>query len=164
MPGQALWGSVVGESRWPRRRPRPGDPVHHSYGWREFALAPGSVVRRIDPDALPTLAAHLSQGATARGALRRAAEVRPGGTVFVTGAARGVGRSGGRIARRLGARRGVGDTGSERKAVRLRAEPGYDDIVVRGAGPVARRLRRAAPDGIDVLLDAVGGERLAAAR
>ncbi|MFJ9854678.1 MDR family NADP-dependent oxidoreductase [Streptomyces sp. NPDC101150] len=163
-PGQALWGSAVGEIvAAPDGGFTPGELVHHPYGWREFAVAEESVVRRIDPDALPTPAAHLSQGATAWGALRRAAEVRPGDTVFITGAAGGVGSLAGQIARRLGAGRIVGSTSSERKALRLRAELGYDDTVVRGAGPIEPQLRRAAPDGIDVLLDTVAGEQLTAA-
>ncbi|MEV5482511.1 MULTISPECIES: MDR family NADP-dependent oxidoreductase [Streptomyces] len=164
VPGQALWGAAVGEVvAAPGGGFAPGELVHHPYGWREFAAVEESRVRRLDPDALPTPAAHLSQGATAWGALRRAAEVRPGDTVFVTGAAGGVGSLAGQLARRLGAGRVVGSTGSERKAARLRAELGYDDTIVRGAGPIERQLRRAAPGGIDVLLDTVGGEQLPAA-
>ncbi|MEU9124663.1 NADP-dependent oxidoreductase [Streptomyces sp. NPDC048506] len=164
VPGGALWGSAVGEVvAAPDGGLTPGELVHHPYGWREFAVVEASRIRRIDPDALPTPAAHLSQGATAWGALRRAAEVRPGDTVFVTGAAGGVGSLAGQLARRLGAGRVIGSTGSENKAARLRAELGYDATIVRGAGPIERQLRRAAPDGIDVLLDTVGGEQLAAA-
>lgn len=164
VPGRALWGSAVGEVvAAPGGGFTPGELVHHPYGWREFAAVEESRIRRIAPDALPSPAAHLSQGATAWGALRRAAEVRPGDTVFVTGAAGGVGSMAGQLARRLGASRVVGSTGSERKAVRLRAELGYDDTIVRGAGSIERQLRRAAPDGIDVLLDTVGGEQLTAA-
>lgn len=164
VPGRALWGSAIGEVvAAPGGGFTPGELVHHPYGWREFAAVEESRIRRIAPGALPSPAAHLSQGATAWGALRRAAEVRPGDTVFVTGAAGGVGSMAGQLARRLGAGRVVGSTGSERKAARLRAELGYDDTIVRGAGPIERQLRRAAPDGIDVLLDTVGGEQLTAA-
>ncbi|MEU8682848.1 NADP-dependent oxidoreductase [Streptomyces sp. NPDC048611] len=163
-PGAALWGAAVGEVvAAPGGGFTPGELVHHPFGWREFAAVDVSRVRRLDADALPSPAAHLSQGATAWGALRRAAEIRPGDTVFVSGAAGGVGSMAGQLARRLGAGRVVGSTGSERKAARLRAELGYDDTVVRGAGPIERQLRRAAPDGIDVLLDTVGGEQLTAA-
>ncbi|ARF57926.1 MDR family NADP-dependent oxidoreductase [Streptomyces gilvosporeus] len=163
-PGRALWGSAVGEVvSAPDGGFTPGELVHHPYGWREFAVAEESVLQRIDPEVLPTPAAALSQGATAWGALTRAAEIRSGDTVFVTGAAGGVGSLAGQIARRLGAGRVIGSTSSERKAQRLRAELGYDDTVVRGAGPLESQLRRAAPDGIDVLLDTVAGEQLTAA-
>ncbi|MFG2890775.1 MDR family NADP-dependent oxidoreductase [Streptomyces sp. NPDC048248] len=164
VPGEALWGAAIGEVvAAPDGDFEVGDLVHHPYGWRQFAAVEGSKARRVDPDALPALGAHLSQGATAWGALHRAAEIRPGDTVFVTGAAGGVGSLAGQIARRLGAGRVVGSTGSERKAARLRAELGYDDTIVRGAGPIEAQLHRAAPDGVDVLLDTVGGEQLTAA-
>lgn len=162
--GKALWGAAIGEIvEAPGGEFQPGELVQHSGGWREFAAVDASRVRRIDPGALPDPAAHLSQGATAWGALRRAAEVRAGDTVFVSGAAGGVGSLAGQLARRLGAARVIGSTGSPHKVERLRTEAGYDEVVVRGAGPIAEQLHRAAPDGIDVMLDTVGGEQLAAA-
>jgi 2-alkenal reductase len=83
--------------------------------------------------------------------------------VFVSGGAGSVGSLAGQVARLLGASRVIGSTGSPEKAERMLAEFGYDAVVVRGAGPVAEQLAKAAPDGIDVLFDNVGGEELAAA-
>ncbi|WP_277994317.1 NADP-dependent oxidoreductase [Streptomyces sp. MST-110588] len=164
VPGRALWGPAVGEVvRASGGGFAPGDLVVHPYGWREYAVVEEERAHHADPAVLPDPAAYLSQGATAWGALTRTAPVRPGDTVFVTGAAGGVGAMAGQIARRLGARRVIGSTGSPHKAERLRTELGYDDIVVRGAGPALEQLRRAAPEGVDVLLDTVGGEQLAAA-
>ncbi|MFI8993833.1 MDR family NADP-dependent oxidoreductase [Streptomyces sp. NPDC053542] len=164
VPGRALWGAAIGEVvEAPGGGFAPGDLVRHDLGWREYALVDAARAQRIDPEALPDPAAHLSQGATAWGALVRIAQVRPGDTVFITGAAGGVGSLAGQLARRLGARRVIGSTGSESKAEYLVKELGYDEVVLRGAGPVGPQLRRAAPNGIDVLLDTVGGEQLAAA-
>ncbi|GAA0475031.1 NADP-dependent oxidoreductase [Streptomyces olivaceiscleroticus] len=164
VPGRALWGAAIGEVvEAPGGGFAPGDLVRHDLGWREYALVDAARARRIDPDALPDPAAHLSQGVTAWGALVHHARVRPGDTVFVTGAAGGVGSIAGQIARRLGARRVIGSTGSARKAEYLVKELGYDEVVLRGAGPIGEQLRRAAPNGIDVLLDTVAGEQLAAA-
>ncbi|GCD42285.1 NADP-dependent oxidoreductase [Streptomyces paromomycinus] len=164
VPGQALWGPALGEVvQTSGGGFVPGDLVVHPYGWREFAVVEEGRARRVEPGELPDSAAYLSQGATAWGALTRAARVRPDDTVFVTGAAGGVGSTAGLIAKRLGAARVIGSTGSAHKAPYLREALGYDDVVLRGAGPVEEQLRRAAPDGIDVLLDLVGGEQLRAA-
>ncbi|MEU7187024.1 NADP-dependent oxidoreductase [Streptomyces sp. NPDC045470] len=164
VPGQALWGPALGEVvRASGGGFAPGDLVVHPYGWREFAAVEEDRARRVGPGELPDPAAHLSQGATAWGALTRAARVGAGDTVFVTGAAGGVGSMAGLLAKRLGAARVIGSTGSAHKVPYLRETLGYDDVVLRGAGPVEEQLRRAAPDGIDVLLDLVGGEQLRAA-
>ncbi|MFJ8388808.1 NADP-dependent oxidoreductase [Streptomyces sp. NPDC094438] len=75
-----------------------------------------------------------------------------GDTVLVHGAAGGVGTFGVQIARALGAR--VIGTASERNHDRLRelgAEP-----VTYGDG-LAERVRALAPDGVDVVVDYVGG-------
>ncbi len=69
----------------------------------------------------------------------------------------------GQIARLRGAGRIIGSTGSPRKIDFLVEELGYDAIVIRGAGPIEEQLRAAAPDGIDALIDNVGGEQLQAA-
>jgi NADPH-dependent curcumin reductase CurA len=74
-----------------------------------------------------------------------------------------VGSLTGQIARLLGAGRVIGSTGSPWKAEQMTADLGYDAAVVRGAGPLAEQLAKAAPDGIDVFIDNVGGEDLRAA-
>lgn len=164
VPGRALWGAAIGEVvEAPGGGFAPGDLVRHSAGWREYALVEAERVQRLEPGALPDPAAHLSQGAVAWGALVHIAQVRPGDTVFITGAAGGVGSMAGQIARRLGARRVIGSTGSRHKADYLMKELGYDEVVFRDGRPFGEQLREAAPNGIDVLLDTVGGEQLSAA-
>ncbi|MEU9731524.1 NADP-dependent oxidoreductase [Streptomyces sp. NPDC048002] len=90
-------------------------------------------------------------GQTACNALQEL-KVASGETLLVHAAAGGVGTVAVQLARRLGAR--VIGTASERNHAYLRslgAEP-----VVYGAGLV-ERVRALAPDGVDVVLDAVGG-------
>ncbi|GHH00496.1 MDR family NADP-dependent oxidoreductase [Streptomyces rubradiris] len=177
-PGDTLSGPAVGEVVLapPGSPLRPGDVVTHLRGWREYALVPEAECARADP-ALPDPVAQLASGSTAYGALTRVARVREGDVVLVTGAAGGVGSLAGQIARLLGASRVIGSTGSPGKAGRLVAELGYDAVLTagswregRGSGisreayrAFAGQLAGAAPDGIDVLLDTVGGPQLTAA-
>jgi 2-alkenal reductase len=163
-PGDTLFEETVGEvvSAPPGSGLSAGDKVLHNLGWREFAAVPISECTLLD-DTLPDVAAHLSHGWTAYAALTRGAEVRPGDTVFVSSAAGAIGSMAGQIARLLGAGRVIGSTSSPEKARRLISELGYDAAVVRGEEPLAAQLAKAAPDGVDVYLDNVGGPQLQAA-
>ncbi|GFE22396.1 MDR family NADP-dependent oxidoreductase [Streptomyces nigrescens] len=162
--GEPLNGPALGEVvAAPGTGLTPGDLVEHRLGWREYALLDADGVHRCDPGLMPDPAAYLSQGPTAWMGIVRGAEVRPGDTVFVTGAAGGVGSLAGQIARLRGAARVIGSTASQEKADRLIKEFGYDAVVIRGAGPIEEQLRAAAPEGIDALFDNVGGEQLGAA-
>ncbi|TQS25912.1 NADP-dependent oxidoreductase [Microbispora sp. KK1-11] len=161
-PGDTLFGPAVGEVVTAPEDSglRPGDLVAHFQGWREYAVVPVSAPLG---DALPDPAAHLASGATAYAALTRIAGLRAGETVLVTGGAGGVGSLAGQIARLLGAARVIGTTGSPAKAERMTAELGYDAVVLRDGSPIGGRLAEAAPDGVDVVVDTVGGEQLQAA-
>ncbi|MFI7450322.1 MDR family NADP-dependent oxidoreductase [Nonomuraea sp. NPDC049714] len=164
LPGDTLLGPAVGEVvSAPAGSPlRTGELVSHWLGWREYAAVPAEACAPLG-DTLSDPVAHLSQGWTAYGALTRAARMRSGDTVFVTGGATAVGVMAGQIARLLGAGRVIGTTGSPEKAARMVAELGYDAALLRGAEPIADQLAKAAPEGIDVLLDTVGGDHLEAA-
>ncbi|MEE4591610.1 NADP-dependent oxidoreductase [Streptomyces sp. DSM 41524] len=165
--GEVMRGAALGEVvRAPGTDLVPGTLVRHRAGWREYAVLNAPEVSPVDPEVLPDPAAHLSQGFTAWLGVVRGAGVRRGDTVFVTGAAGGVGSLAGQFARLHGAARVIGSTGSRHKADRLTRELGYDAVVLRGAGAagsIEEQLRAAAPDGIDVLFDTVGGEQLRAA-
>ncbi|MFE9561694.1 MDR family NADP-dependent oxidoreductase [Streptomyces sp. NPDC006487] len=163
--GDTVFGPAVGEVvAAPAGSPlRPGTLVSHLLGWREYALVDAAGCTPLD-DALPDPVAYLAQGSAPYGALTRLAGVRPGDTVLVTGAAGAVGTLAGQTARLLGAGRVIGTTGSPEKAGRLVRELGYDAVLLRGAArPFAEQLAGAAPGGIDVLVDTVGGEQLSAA-
>ncbi|MER7347301.1 NADP-dependent oxidoreductase [Streptomyces aurantiacus] len=162
--GDPLFGAAVGEvvAAAGDDGPRVGETVSHWLGWREYAAVPAAACRALG-EVLPDPVAHLAAGWTAYHALTRTAEVRTGDTVFVSGGAGSLGSLAGQIARQLGAGRVVGSTGSAWKAERMTAELGYDAVVVRGAGPLAEQLAKAAPDGLDVVFDNVGGDQLRAA-
>ncbi|MFJ3667486.1 MDR family NADP-dependent oxidoreductase [Streptomyces sp. NPDC090106] len=159
-PGDTLFGPAIGEVV--DGGLQKGQLVLHLQGWREYATPAAAECRLLD-GILPEPVAHLAQGSAAYGALTRLAEVREGDTVFVTGAAGAVGTMAGQVARLLGAARVVGSTGSPDKAQRLERDLGYDAVVLRGATPVGEQLAEVAPDGVDVVLDTVGGEQLTAA-
>jgi NADPH-dependent curcumin reductase CurA len=165
--GACLDGGAIGEviaSRSPRLAV--GDTVLHGYGWREYAVGDATRFRRVDPDAAPTPSAYLGvlglPGLTAYAGLLDVAAMKPGDTVFVSGAAGAVGSLAGQIAKLRGAARVIGSAGSAKKVAWL-GELGFDAAFDYHAGPVAEQLRAAAPDGIDVYFDNVGGEHLTAA-
>ncbi|MEB8337550.1 MDR family NADP-dependent oxidoreductase [Streptomyces endophyticus] len=163
-PGETLFGPALGEvvATGPDVADvRPGALVTHMQGWREYAVVGAGAVHAV-PDGHPDPVALLSTASAAYGALTRLAELRPGETVLVTGAAGGVGSLAGQIARLLGAARVVGTTRSPGKAARLRQELGYDAVVVPGDDG-SGSLAEAAPDGYDVIVDNVGGEQLTTA-
>ncbi|MFF4757234.1 NADP-dependent oxidoreductase [Streptomyces sp. NPDC001292] len=143
-----------------------GDHVLHFSGWREYAAVNGRSAVKVDPAAAP-LPAYLGvlgmTGLTAYAGLLRTAAFKEGDAVFVSGAAGAVGGQVGQIARLKGASRVIGSAGSDAKVRLLTEEYGFDAAFNYKNGPVAEQLRAAAPDGIDVYFDNVGGEHLEAA-
>ncbi|MGK5672238.1 NADP-dependent oxidoreductase [Micromonospora sp. URMC 106] len=144
---------------------RPGDTVLHGLGWREYALLDATAARKVDPDLAP-VSAYLSvlgmTGLTAYAGLLEVAGMKPGESVFVSAAAGSVGSLVGQIAKLRGAAHVVGSAGSAAKVERLRAL-GFDAAFDYHDGPVRDSLKAAAPDGIDVYFDNVGGDHLEAA-
>ncbi|MEV7076536.1 NADP-dependent oxidoreductase [Streptomyces sp. NPDC093990] len=143
-----------------------GDHIQHMLGWREHAVVPADQAGPVDPDAAP-LSAYLgalgTTGLTAYAGLVRVADVKPGDVVFVSGAAGAVGSQVGQMAALLGASRVIGSAGTADKVALLREEYGFDAAFDYHDGPVADQLGEAAPDGVDVYFDNVGGEHLEAA-
>jgi NADPH-dependent curcumin reductase CurA len=101
-------------------------------------------------------------GLTAYAGLFRIAGFQPGEDVFVSGAAGAVGSLAGQFAMLRGAAGVVGSAGSPEKVGWLR-ELGFTAAFDYHDGPVADLLAAAAPRGIDVYFDNVGGEHLEAA-
>jgi NADPH-dependent curcumin reductase CurA len=161
-----LDGGALGEVVASRSDQVPvGTTVLHGLGWREHAVLDARRVRPVDTDAAPA-AAYLGvlgmTGLTAYAGLTAIARLQPGETVFVSGAAGAVGSVAGQVAKLLGAGRVIGSAGSPEKVAHLR-ELGFDAAFDYKQAPVRQSLEEAAPDGVDVYFDNVGGDHLEAA-
>ena len=143
---------------------QPGDLVLHGFGWRDYAVGPAEVFRKVDGSAVQP-SAYLGvlgmPGLTAYAGLFDVAKMQEGETVFVSGAAGAVGSLVGQLAKLRGGRV-IGSAGSAEKVAWLK-EIGFDEAFSYRDGPVLDQLRKAAPDGIDVYFDNVGGDHLEAA-
>jgi NADPH-dependent curcumin reductase CurA len=143
-----------------------GQVVLHEYGWRDHVVAPAKHFRALDPKTAPSLTTYLGilgvTGLTAYVGLLDIVGLQPGDSVFVSGAAGAVGNAAGQIAKLKGASRVIGSAGSDAKVARLR-EIGFDAAFNYKHGSVNALLKQAAPDGITVYFDNVGGDHLEAA-
>ncbi|HET9631702.1 MAG TPA: NADP-dependent oxidoreductase [Terrabacter sp.] len=165
--GEAMNGGAVGvvtESR--ADGIEVGAHVLHGLGWREEAVLDASGVRVVDTSVAPA-SAYLGvlgmTGLTAYAGLTRVAGLKEGDVVFVSGAAGAVGSVVGQVAKALGASRVIGSAGSQEKVDHLLNDLGFDAAFNYKDGRVSDLLREAAPDGIDVYFDNVGGDHLEAA-
>jgi NADPH-dependent curcumin reductase CurA len=141
-----------------------GDLVESNNGWREAFLSDGKGLGRIEnPQAPPS--AYLGvlgmPGRTAYEGLLGAAAMKDGETVFVSGAAGAVGSVAGQIAKLRGCTV-IGSAGTKEKVEWCRSI-GFDVAFDYHAGDLPGQLRRAAPNGLDVYFDNVGGDHLQAA-
>ncbi|WP_416475287.1 NADP-dependent oxidoreductase [Streptomyces sp. LKA04] len=165
--GKAMQGGAVGEVVASNAEGfAVGDHVLHFLGWREYAAVNAKSAVKVDPDAAP-LSTYLGvlgmTGLTAYVGLLRTASFKEGDTVFVSGAAGAVGSQVGQLAKLKGAARVIGSAGSDEKVRLLVDEYGFDAAFNYKDAPVSEQLRAAAPDGIDVYFDNVGGDHLEAA-
>lgn len=144
----------------------PGQVVEHFMGLREYVVVDAAAAFPLDLSGLPPeiyLGALGLTGLAAWVGITKVASVQPGDTVFVTGAAGAVGSIAGQIAKLRGAERVIGSAGSEAKVRHLTEELGYDYAFDYHDGDAGDHLDRAAPNGIDVVFDNVGGAQLEAA-
>ncbi|MET7984362.1 MULTISPECIES: NADP-dependent oxidoreductase [unclassified Streptomyces] len=165
--GETMQGGAVGEVIASNAEGiEAGDHVLHFLGWREYAVVDAKQAVKVDPEAAP-LSTYLGvlgmTGLTAYAGLLRTASFKEGDSVFVSGAAGAVGSQVGQIARLKGASRVIGSAGSDEKVKLLVEEYGFDAAFNYKSGPVSQQLREAAPDGVDVYFDNVGGDHLEAA-
>ncbi len=130
-------------------------------GYAERVAVPHTQVLPVPPTVEGPGAAALPEvWATAHGALRGEAQLKPGERVLVHAGASGVGTAAVQLCRALGCPCFV-TVGSQAK-VDACVALGADGGAVRHDGPWQESVRRWAPGGVDVSLDPVGGGYLAA--
>ena len=163
--GEPMEGGAVGEVVESKADGfAPGDLVQHMAGWRDEAVISARAATK-----LPELGAEPQMylgvlgvtGATAYFGLLDAASAKEGDIVFVSAAAGAVGSAVVQIAKARGMTV-IGSAGGKDKCDYVRSL-GADQVVDYRAGPILKGLAKAAPDGIDVYFDNVGGDHLDAA-
>jgi NADPH-dependent curcumin reductase CurA len=163
--GEAMTGGAVGRVAASRNPAfREGEWVLHQLGWREWALSDGSGMRKVDLEGAPlstSLGVLGMPGFTAYYGLFELGEPKPGETVFVSGAAGAVGSAAGQMAKIAGCRV-LGCAGSAEKVAWLR-ELGFDHAFDYRESTLRDAVAQAAPDGLDIYFDNVGGDQLEAA-
>lgn len=169
--GEAMQGGAVGEVIASAHADyQPGDLVQSMLGWREaFTSTPGVAMAQKLPNVGLPLQAFLGvagmPGLTAYAGLLRIGEPKEGETVFVSGAAGAVGSVVCQIAKIKGCTV-IGSAGGSTKAEWLKSI-GVDHVIdykaVDGYAGLLKALQAAAPKGIDVYFDNVGGDHLQAA-
>jgi NADPH-dependent curcumin reductase CurA len=166
--GKTMLGGAVGtvvESNSPDLAV--GDLVEHMFGWRDVAQGKASGFTK--RTRMTGLASSVYLGALGVPALTAwiglfvIAKMQKGESVFISGAAGAVGTAAGQLAKLHGAARVIGSAGSDEKVGRIVERFGYDAAFNYKNGKVSRQLAEAAPDGIDVYFDNVGGDHLEAA-
>ena len=141
-----------------------GDLVQHMAGWRDEAVVPARTAQQLPQIGAPPerfLGVLGVTGMTAYFGLLDAAKAKEGDIVFVSAAAGAVGSVVVQVAKARGMTV-IGSAGGPEKCEFVRSL-GADHVIDYKAGPVLKSLAAAAPDGIDVYFDNVGGEHLDAA-
>ena len=137
----------------------PGDLVFGDTGWQDYVALPARrVVKlpRLEP-ITHLLSVYGVAGLTAYFGLLKCGRPKAGETVVVSAAAGSVGSLVGQIAKIEGCHV-VGIAGGAAKCAWLTDGLGFDAAVDYKAGPVFKPLKAAAPKGIDVYFDNVGGD------
>lgn len=165
--GEPMFGRALGRVVESRSSDiKVGDVVGHGLGWRDRTIAPAAAIMRV-PKADVPIQAFLGilgfTGLVGYVGIVDIGGVKAGDTVFVSGAAGAVGSSAVQFARVKGAGRVIGSAGGAEKCAWLRSLGCDEAIDYRAENDLSTALRRAAPDGIDVYFDNVGGSHLAAA-
>jgi NADPH-dependent curcumin reductase CurA len=163
---EAMMGGAIGRVLESRNAAfRQGEHVESMNGFREYFVSDGKGLSKLDADGMP-LVAYMSvlglTGLTAYGGLLVIGALKDGENVFVSAAAGAVGSVAAQIAKIKGCYV-IGSAGSDEKCRWLKDELGLDAVINYKKGELRAALKAAAPKGIDVYFENVGGEHLNAA-
>ena len=139
-----------------------GDTVLNQAAWQDKFVANAKNMSKITPFDAEKLSLYLGTlgmpGMTAYLGLLKFGEPKEGETVFVSAASGAVGANVCQIAKLKGCRV-IGSVGSDEKARWLLDEVGVDGVInYKTCGNLTEALAQAAPDGIDVYFENVGGD------
>ncbi|WFL77688.1 NADP-dependent oxidoreductase [Altererythrobacter arenosus] len=141
-----------------------GQWVMGLHALEDFSLSQaGGFTQPIDPSLVPSVTNYLSifgaVGMTAYFGFLEVCEPKEGDTVLVTGAAGAVGSLVGQLAKIKGCR-AIGIAGGPEKCAKLTEKYGFDtaiDYKGKSEADLTREIAAAAPDGVDVIFENVGG-------
>lgn len=166
--GETMQAGCVAEvmqSQTPRFAP--GDIVVAPLGWASHGLSDGAGVQKVDPAIAPistALGVLGMPGLTAWVGLNDILKAKEGETIVVSAATGAVGSLVGQLARAKGLRV-IGVAGGAAKCAYAEAELGYDICLDHRAGDAAAlsaQIAKAAPRGVDLYYENVGGKTLEA--
>ena len=166
--GQSVRATAIGQVTASKNDNfNPGDWVLGLNGIEEFSIVEeGGFTAQIDNSIVPSPTNYLSilgaVGMTAYFGLLDAGKPKEGETVLVSGAAGAVGSAVGQIAKIKGCKT-IGIAGGSVKCERLIKDYGFDTAIdYRGKDPISleKAISEAAPDGVDIIFENVGGDIL----
>ncbi|MGO1119067.1 NADP-dependent oxidoreductase [Rhodovibrionaceae bacterium A322] len=164
--GEVMEGGAVGIIRDSRSDALPvGKLVLSMFGWRSHFVGTADQMQVL-PDSDVPEQAYLGvlgmPGTTAYVGLERITELKEGETLFVSAASGAVGTVACQLAKAKGCRV-VGSTGSAEKVAYLK-DLGVDAVInYKEVDDLTKALAEAAPEGIDVYYENVGGDHMRAA-
>ncbi|ALR18240.1 NADP-dependent oxidoreductase [Vibrio natriegens] len=163
---QVLEGGAIGEVIESRNENFPvGSKVSNISGWRTTFISDGTDLTLLPAVGLPDqhfLGVIGMPGLTGWVGLFKVAQLKPTDTVFVSAASGAVGSVVCQIAKLHGCRV-IGSVGSDDKAEMVKAMGADAVINYKKVDDLTQALREAAPEGIDVYFENVGGVHLEAA-
>ena len=129
--------------------------------WKEYNVSNGKGVAKVDPEAA-SLTAYLGilgmTGLTAYLGLKNIGTPKSGETLVVSGAAGAVGSVVGQIGKIMGCKV-IGIAGTDEKVEQLKSKFGFDEgINYKTTEDMTKAIQEAAPNGVDIYFDNVGGD------